>query len=265
MSTTTPKLGLVKPAGSDTWDYAAHQNANWQRLDDVYGVVECTSATRPVSPVPGMIIRESDTLRSWYRNAANSSWLSLNGVPIVNNTTDVTAPVNGQVVFSFTGFGLWVYKSSTATWIALSKDDHYTLRQGTNTNIGGGWTSVPFATTIEGNNQGISTADNITFTLNTVGLWSVKAAIIPNGNAGCVAALVRGSNADPFNAANTEIYSITSGSNAGSVAGVTLAADIRVDGGSTKTVRVSAFASGLSLYAAGNPGRSRLTFRWSPP
>lgn len=264
MSTTTSRLGLRRPDGTDNISRALDLNDNWNILDSAIGATDCLSTARPASPKPGMVIRETDTARLLVRNTANTAWVVVSGVPIVNNTSDITAPTNGQVVWSFTGFGFWVWKSSTSTWVPLSKDDHYTLRKGTNTSIGAGWTAVPFASTIEGTNQGISTSDNITFTLSAIGVWSVKATIIPHTNAACVAALYRGSaSVDPFNAGNTEIYSITSGSNTGSVGGVTVAADIRVDGGSTKTVRVSAFASGASLSST-DPDRSRLSFRWSP-
>lgn len=266
MATPTTKLGLLKPDGTDVWNQAAYDNTNWDRIDSTMGVTECTSTTRPASPYAGMILRETDTLRIIVRNAANNAWMTTNGsVPIVNNTSDITTPINGMVVLSFTGFGLWLYKSSASAWVPLTHDDYYTLRQGTNTSISAGWTAIPFATTVEGSNQGITTSDNITYTFTQNGVWHVKATIIPNGNAACVAALFRGTaSADPLNAGNTEVYSMVSGGNAGSVAGVTCSADIRVDGGSTKTVRCSAFASGLSLFAAGNPGRSRLTFCWSP-
>lgn len=265
MSTNTVRLGLLRPDGTDNISRVTQLNDNWTKIDGAFGVTECTSTTRPSSPFPGQMIRESDTLRLWYRNGANTAWISMSGVPIVNNTTDITTPVNGQVVFSFTGFGLWVYKSSVSTWMPLTHDDYYTFRKGTNTNIGAGWTPVPFATTVEGSNQGISTSDNIRFTLTAIGIWSVKASIIPSGNAGCVAGLYRGTASDdPLNVGNTEVYSLVSGSNAGSVGGVTVSADIRNDGGSTKIVRVSAFASGLSLYANSSPAASRITFKWSP-
>jgi hypothetical protein len=265
MSTTTSKLGLLRPDGTDPISRATQLNGNWNIVDAAMGVTECTSVTRPGSPYPGQVIRETDTLRAMVRNPANNAWVNLSGVPIVNNTTDITVPSNGQVVFSFTGFGLYVYKSTVSTWMPLTHDDYYTFRKGTSTNIGAGWTAVPFATTVEGSNQGISTADSISFTLTAIGIWSVKASVIPNGNAACAAALFRGTaSVNPLDVGNTEVYSMTVGGNTGNVGAATVAADIRNDGGSTKIVRVSAFASGLSLYAGTSPAASRITFKWSP-
>lgn len=265
MSTTTTKLGLLKPAGPDVVSRTTQLNANWDALDSAIGVVECLSTTRPSTTYAGMLIRETDTLRTWVRNAANSAWLNVSGIPIVNNTTDVTVPANGQVVFSFTGFGLWYYKSTATAWLPLTHDDYYTLRKGTSTAVGTGWTVIPFASTIEGSNQGFTTADNITFTLTAPGIWTVTANIVAAGANAVIAALYRGTVVDPMDTTNSqEIYSMSSGAAVSSVGGITVTADIRVALAATRTVRCSAAMAPAGTMSNTEPRRSRLTFKWAP-
>jgi hypothetical protein len=143
--------------------------------------------------------------------------------------------------------------------VAAEHVHNFVKRTGTSTNISGGWTAVPFATLAQGSMVGISTSDNITFTLTT-GLWQVHATVSPATNVAAIAALFEGGNVDPVNAANTEVYSIVSGTNTGSVGGVTVSAEIYVPSG-TRTFRVSAFASGASLRNTG-PAIPRLTVSW---
>lgn len=137
---------------------------------------------------------------------------------------------------------------------------NFVKRTGTNTSIGGGWTSVPFATLAQGSMVGLTTSDNITFTM-AAGLWRVYATVSPSTNVAAIAALFEGSNVDPVNAANTEVYSLVSGTNTGSVGGVTVSAEIFVAVGATRTFRVSAFASGATLRNTG-PAIPRLTASW---
>lgn len=144
--------------------------------------------------------------------------------------------------------------------VASEHVHNFVKRTGTNTSIGGGWTSVPFATLAQGTMVGISTADNITFTLQP-GLWDVRANLSPSTNVALIAALYEGANVDPVNAGNTEVYSLVSGTNTGSVGGVTVTAEIVVPAGATRTFRVSAFASGATLRNTG-PAIPRLTASW---
>jgi len=144
--------------------------------------------------------------------------------------------------------------------VASEHVHNFVKRTGTNTTVSGAWTAVPFATLATGTMVGVSTSDNITYTLQP-GLWDVRATVIASTNVALIAALFRGTaSADPLNAGNNEVYSIVSGSNTGSVGGVTVAAEIFVAAGATTTVRCSAFAAG-SLYSTG-PGIPRLTFSW---
>lgn len=146
--------------------------------------------------------------------------------------------------------------------LAANAAHNFVKRTGTNTTISSAWTAVPFATLAEGSMVGVSTSDNITYTLNP-GLWDVRATLIASSNQSVIAALFRGSNVDPLNAGNNEVYALVSGTNTGSVGGVTVAAEIYVASGATTTVRCSAFATGspTTLYSTG-PGIPRLTFSW---
>lgn len=62
MSTTTTRLGLTKPAGSEDVDISI-LNANFDIIDANIGGTKCTSGTRPATPYTGMVIYETDTKR----------------------------------------------------------------------------------------------------------------------------------------------------------------------------------------------------------
>jgi hypothetical protein len=266
MSTTTTKLGLLKPDATDVISRTTQLNANWDAVDSAIGVVECLSTARPATPYPGMVIRETDTLRILIRNAANSGWSVLGNVPLVSNVTDVTAPQNGQMVYSLTGFGMFVYKSTAAAWTPMSHDDYYVMRKGTSTAVTTSWTAIPFATTSEGNNQGITPdGSSIVFTLNAPGIWTVTAHLYSAGGFATAAALYRGTVTDPSDITNSqEIYSMNVGGTFSGIGGVTVTADIRVALGATRTVRCSAAMSTSSTLSATEPRRSRISFKWAP-
>jgi hypothetical protein len=79
-------------------------------------VFECTSGTRPGSPFAGQTIYETDTLVTRVRNAANSAWVITGSIPVVNNTSDVTAPYTGQFVFELSSIAL-KRRSSGGAWV----------------------------------------------------------------------------------------------------------------------------------------------------
>lgn len=64
MATTTTRLALTKPAGTDVVDVDV-LNANSDKLDAAAGATICTSTTRPASPYSGQIIYETDTKLTW--------------------------------------------------------------------------------------------------------------------------------------------------------------------------------------------------------
>lgn len=269
MPTNSPVLSMPLPnAGAPgVGDPISRANLNsfFLTVEDLLRIVECTSLTRPSSPFPRQMIYETDTKVIRYRNNANSAWVQYNGVPIVNNATDVTSPVNGQLAWSFTGFGLYVWKSSTSTWTPLTHDQYMTFRLGTNTAVtNANWVSVPFATAGEGSSAGISTSDNITWTLNEPGIWTVMATFGNNAGLSVGGALFRGTIVNPFDAANSEIYSVSFGGLVAGASGVTMSADVRVATGGTRTVRCSAISSAVGNLNNSAPMRPRISFKWSP-
>lgn len=96
MATSTTRLGLTKPAGSDVVDVAV-LNANADKIDAAVGIVVCTSTTRPTSPFTGQQIYETDTKQ--LQTYTGSAWQ-----PTVNTTAFATiaqaavAPVASTVV-----------------------------------------------------------------------------------------------------------------------------------------------------------------------
>jgi hypothetical protein len=61
MSTTTPRLGLLKPAGTEAVNQITQINDNYDKVDTNVGAVVCTSSTRPGSPYQGQVIYETNT------------------------------------------------------------------------------------------------------------------------------------------------------------------------------------------------------------
>lgn len=61
MSTSTPKLGLVKPDPTDFVDVLAQIDGSFDKIDAAIGITICTSSTRPASPFTGQRIKESDS------------------------------------------------------------------------------------------------------------------------------------------------------------------------------------------------------------
>lgn len=146
MSTTTPRLGLIMPDGPDVVSRVSHLNGNWTIIDSLTGGINCTSTTRPSTPYAGQMIYETDSKMFVIRNAANNAWTYIGNVSIVNSTADVTAPVNGQMVFSLSTFSMFRYKSSTTSWARYPDDNVYQNAQ----TVNGNTTSTSYTTTLTG-------------------------------------------------------------------------------------------------------------------
>lgn len=303
-STTTPNFGLFLPTpGTDETFRISDINNNWTLIDTLARAVSCTSSTQPSTPFAGMLIWETDTLKLRRRNDANSTWTTVaclaitatnaspptsptagqfyfesdtgalvvrnngatwqhTGIPAVSATGQIGAPRTGQVVLLTTDNSLLRYNGST--WTPLVRSQYYTSRLGTTTTVTNAWTPIPFATADEGSLAGVSTSDNITFTFDEPGIWSVKATLIQDDNVSFIGCLLRGSNNDPFNAANQNVYSMQSANVIQTVAAVTLAADIRVATASSRSVRCLAIAlSGSFILSSSGPVRPRISFKWS--
>ena len=83
MSTTTPRLGLYKPAsdGSELVNVNTDLNNNYDAIDLAMGFRIVTSSTRPSTPYSGQGILESDTsYRSYLHNGtspASGGWIEI--------------------------------------------------------------------------------------------------------------------------------------------------------------------------------------------
>lgn len=95
MATSTTRLGLSKPAGSDVVDVAV-LNANADKIDAAVGTVKCTSTTRPTTPYEGQAIYETDTKRTM--TYINGVWEADVNATVVNPLVGVytTARVANQ-------------------------------------------------------------------------------------------------------------------------------------------------------------------------
>jgi hypothetical protein len=119
----TAKLGLELSLGPDLWSLTRAQiNANFQGIDDKFGIVICTSATRPSSPFAGQMIYETDTQFTYVRNVANTLWTMTANIPSVASTAAISSPFTGQVVFVTTGNTF--YRYTGASWVVYSLFSH---------------------------------------------------------------------------------------------------------------------------------------------
>lgn len=79
MSTNTSRLGLLKPAGTETVNVATQLNNNLDAIDLNMNFRVCTSSTRPSVVYAGMSIYETDTGNCYVSNGtapASASWTS---------------------------------------------------------------------------------------------------------------------------------------------------------------------------------------------
>lgn len=114
MSSTT-RLGLLKPAPSDTVDVTAQLDNNYDLIDNAVGYLVCTSSTRPSSPFSGQGIYETDTRRRWLWDG--TVWREASPlVSVLGSPFTVTSQTTLQTV---TGFNLPVAASTTYTLDAL--------------------------------------------------------------------------------------------------------------------------------------------------
>ena len=96
MATSTPRLALIKPAGTDLVSLS-DINANYDKLDTNAGIFLCTSGTRPATPYSGQLIFETDTRRilQW----SGSAWVNHSiGVLVCTTATRPSVPYAGQLI-----------------------------------------------------------------------------------------------------------------------------------------------------------------------
>lgn len=119
MSALTPRAGLYKAGGGlsglngadETADIDKAVNDNLDKIDGLLGLKKVTSTSRPVSPMDGQIIYETDTKVTRYWNSSGASWDRLVApvgvVPITPaslvGSAGGTQTINADGSISFTG------------------------------------------------------------------------------------------------------------------------------------------------------------------
>lgn len=94
MPSSTPRLGLTKPIGSESMPLGASQlSSNWQTVDNVIGMNVGT--VFPPSPFVGKTFRRTDLSQSYYWDG--SSWIPYGSIATVPIGYRNTAQVGTQV------------------------------------------------------------------------------------------------------------------------------------------------------------------------
>lgn len=184
--------------------------------------------------------RLSDRLGPGVTNAATADDRFGTGVGTGSNVT------TGSATSQLTD----LRSRTTALEAATPISAVFVKRTGTSTSITSSWTSVPFATLAQGTMTGVSTSDNITYTL-TAGTWDIRAMLYPVSGVNMVASIHEGASASADDPGNTELYSIMAGFVISGVGGVTVLAQIFVATATTRTFRVSAAAASTVALKTG--------------
>lgn len=184
MSTSTTRLGLVKPAVTEDYDVSVF-NANADKADAAVGRTVCTSTTRPSSPYLGQQILETDTGNQLTRTATN--WFH-EGVPVVAALTDILLPYTGQRVFLTTDNTMY-QRTATPAWLpwmpgpagttaatrhegAYAASVAQAITNGLNTPVAFATTSVDTALVTKAT-SGVGHS----FTLTRAGIWAIEATV----------------------------------------------------------------------------------------
>lgn len=151
MGSYTPRLNLYKPAGNENVN-VDQLNSNWDAVDASLGIVNCTSATRPVSPPSGQLISESDTnkLSFW----TGSSWKVIydpKGIPALAAET-VAAVSNLPSTGNWTGRIITVTADNrprvwVGSWKTIESDSgwiNFPFGSGWGTYVPGAWGTTAY-------------------------------------------------------------------------------------------------------------------------
>lgn len=159
MPTTTTRLALTKPAGSENIDVSV-LNANADKIDSVMGFQPVTSTTRPAAPFSGQTIRETDTGATYVHNGSTPA--SAGWVQIPNVASNIAL---GSAVAISWGGDTNLYRSAADT---LKTDDNLVVALGLTVS---GSESVVGNTSV-GGSAAITGNATIGGTLNVVGTLS---------------------------------------------------------------------------------------------
>lgn len=142
MATTTTRLGLRKPASSDSVDVATDIDASYDKIDANVGRFICTSSTRPGSPYQGQLIYETDTKdayqwngTSWKKDYTAESLVSATAVDLPvgaggTGTADAGVSVNSGTTAGTIGAFFRLLKNSVEKWRMYSPqaDPYFYIR-----------------------------------------------------------------------------------------------------------------------------------------
>ena len=121
MATTTTKLALTKPDGTDLVDIAV-LNANADKIDTASGAFICTSTTRPASPWNGQLIFETDTLNALVYRTSTTSWGIVGGSTVSENPPANAG--NGNFWWDSDNGKLYIFYNdgNTSQWVSANSN-----------------------------------------------------------------------------------------------------------------------------------------------
>jgi hypothetical protein len=177
MATTTTRLGLRKPAGTESYNVTTDLNQNYDKIDAAVGTTLCLSSARPASPFSGQTIWETDTSR--FLVWSGSLWIH-HSIPVVSATSQILNPFDGQIIFNTTDNMLYRYASSAWNAFAATGTTNHESRYYQNTaqsvpNTTD--TTITFETSVYTSADVTKSAGHDTFTLNRFGLWQISAGV----------------------------------------------------------------------------------------
>jgi hypothetical protein len=128
--TTTPRLGLTKPATSDAYNIGV-ANGNMDLLDAApANVTICTSATRPSTPDDGDLIYETDSTNILVRQSG--AWKSFNAkVQICTSATRPSSALSfgGMIIYETDTLHLLVRNAGNSAWLSVIVQGTPTTKQ----------------------------------------------------------------------------------------------------------------------------------------
>jgi hypothetical protein len=121
VATTTTKLALTKPDGTDLVDIAV-LNANADKIDTASGAFVCTSTTRPASPWNGQLIFETDTLNALVYRTSSTSWNIVGGSTVSENPPANAG--NGNFWWDSDNGKLYIFYNdgNTSQWVSANSN-----------------------------------------------------------------------------------------------------------------------------------------------
>lgn len=115
--TNTPNIGLLLPDLNDTFNFAAHVEANFSTIDGLMGAVQCTTTTRPSNTYAGQIIYESDSKRYVQNTGTKASpvwtYMSHAAMAVTSSTHPTSGLSVGEMIYETDTTRLQVYNGSS--------------------------------------------------------------------------------------------------------------------------------------------------------